>query len=72
MSSAALHIVLSCMARIRCLHSGDAGKGKKRVWIIARQHPGESMAEWFVEGDLPGMACILTSRMFTDNSAGEK
>ena len=20
------------------------------VWIIARQHPGESMAEWFVEG----------------------
>jgi murein tripeptide amidase MpaA len=26
--------------------SGD----KKPVWIIARQHPGESMAEWFVEG----------------------
>ncbi|HTI16123.1 MAG TPA: M14-type cytosolic carboxypeptidase [Trinickia sp.] len=23
---------------------------KKRVWIIARQHPGETMAEWFVEG----------------------
>ena len=23
---------------------------KKTVWIIARQHPGESMAEWFVEG----------------------
>ena len=23
---------------------------KKIVWIIARQHPGESMAEWFVEG----------------------
>jgi murein tripeptide amidase MpaA len=22
----------------------------KIVWIIARQHPGESMAEWFVEG----------------------
>jgi murein tripeptide amidase MpaA len=22
----------------------------KRVWAIARQHPGESMAEWFVEG----------------------
>ncbi|WP_322059665.1 M14-type cytosolic carboxypeptidase [Paraburkholderia sp. J63] len=32
---------------------GDAtpeGKPKKTVWIIARQHPGESMAEWFVEG----------------------
>jgi murein tripeptide amidase MpaA len=25
-------------------------KPKKRVWIIARQHPGETMAEWFVEG----------------------
>lgn len=22
----------------------------KKVWIIARQHPGEPMAEWFVEG----------------------
>jgi murein tripeptide amidase MpaA len=25
---------------------------KKTIWIIARQHPGESMAEWFVEGML--------------------
>ena len=23
---------------------------KKKVWVIARQRPGESMAEWFVEG----------------------
>lgn len=23
---------------------------KKNIWITARQHPGESMAEWFVEG----------------------
>jgi murein tripeptide amidase MpaA len=23
---------------------------KKNVWVIARQHPGETMAEWFVEG----------------------
>ena len=23
---------------------------KKKVWVIARQHPGETMAEWFVEG----------------------
>lgn len=22
----------------------------KKIWFIARQHPGESMAEWFVEG----------------------
>ena len=29
---------------------GRPGPGKLPVWIIARQHPGESMAEWFVEG----------------------
>ena len=34
-----------------CLPSGEPGKGKKRIWMIARQHPGESMAEWFVEGE---------------------
>ena len=26
------------------------GKGKLVAWLIARQHPGESMAGWFVEG----------------------
>ncbi len=25
-------------------------KAKYKVWIIARQHPGETMAEWFMEG----------------------
>lgn len=25
-------------------------KAKHKVWITARQHPGESMAEWFMEG----------------------
>ncbi|MCD6179688.1 MAG: hypothetical protein J7K39_07275 [Bacteroidales bacterium] len=30
----------------------DEEENKKRIWIIARQHPGESMAEWFVEGFL--------------------
>jgi murein tripeptide amidase MpaA len=29
---------------------GEPGTGKKVVWVIARQHPGETMAEWFVEG----------------------
>lgn len=27
-----------------------AGNGARTVWIIARQHPGETMAEWFVDG----------------------
>ncbi len=30
----------------------EFGEGDIPVWIIARQHPGESMAEWFVEGML--------------------
>lgn len=25
---------------------------KKNVWLIARQHPGETMAEWFIDGFL--------------------
>ncbi len=28
----------------------DAIKEKKKCWVIARQHPGETMAEWFMEG----------------------
>jgi len=29
---------------------GRARDDRVPVWIIARQHPGESMAEWFIEG----------------------
>ncbi len=29
---------------------GEPEAGKKKVWITARQHPGESMAEWLIEG----------------------
>ncbi len=28
------------------------GDGKKTLWVIARQHPGETMAEWWMEGFL--------------------
>ena len=28
------------------------GTGDKTIWVIARQHPGESMAEWWMEGFL--------------------
>ena len=34
---------------IDCLSFGEGGK---QVWLIARQHPGESMAEWWIEGAL--------------------
>jgi murein tripeptide amidase MpaA len=28
------------------------GEGKVQVWLYARQHPGETMAEWWMEGAL--------------------
>lgn len=31
---------------------GEPDEDKKKIWMIARQHPGESMAEWFMEGML--------------------
>ncbi|BFM08679.1 M14 family metallopeptidase [Halioxenophilus aromaticivorans] len=31
---------------------GDSGAGRLPVWTIARQHPGETMAEWWMEGFL--------------------
>ncbi len=40
---------------------GEEGADKKNIWIIARQHPGESMAEWFVEG--------LVHRLLDENDA---
>ena len=32
---------------IDCL---DLGEGDTQVWLYARQHPGETMAEWWMEG----------------------
>lgn len=34
-------------ATLDCL---EMGTGPTQVWLYARQHPGESMAEWFMEG----------------------
>lgn len=30
--------------------AGEPGPGKLAVWVTARQHPGETMAEWAAEG----------------------
>jgi len=32
------------------LQVGEPGADKAVIWITARQHPGESMGEWFIEG----------------------
>ncbi|QUP64048.1 carboxypeptidase family protein [Pseudomonas syringae Cit 7] len=35
---------------IQLLRKGNGAEGKRRIWMIAQQHPGEHMAEWFMEG----------------------
>lgn len=35
---------------ISMLKIGEEGDDKKTIWLTARQHPGETMAEWFIEG----------------------
>lgn len=37
---------------IDCL---EMGEGDRQVWLFARQHPGESMAEWWMEGALEAL-----------------
>lgn len=44
---------------IDCLRFGEPDKAKKVIWMVARQHPGESMAEWWMEG--------LISRLVDDS-----
>ncbi|MCH9690696.1 MAG: hypothetical protein K0U59_01345 [Gammaproteobacteria bacterium] len=34
---------------------GNEQTAKYKIWMIARQHPGETMAEWFVEGFLEAL-----------------
>ena len=36
----------------RCIDCLEMGRGEVQVWLYARQHPGESMAEWWMEGAL--------------------
>ncbi len=43
------------------LEISDTPNPEKTIWIIARQHPGESMAEWYMEG-------LIESLLDSDNS----
>lgn len=61
-------LIAACQSQPNCRHAvlgetldgeeldllviGDGDPRKKSVWTIARQHPGESMAEWCMEGFL--------------------
>ncbi|NRD73863.1 carboxypeptidase family protein [Shewanella sp. VB17] len=42
------------------INVGDNDESKANIWITARQHPGETMAEWLVEG-------LLNSLLDGDN-----
>jgi murein tripeptide amidase MpaA len=54
------------------LQIGEPGPGKRICWAVARQHPGESMAEWWMEGILdrlidpndPGATALLDKAVF--------
>ncbi|MCA9709318.1 MAG: hypothetical protein KDK70_25975, partial [Myxococcales bacterium] len=46
---------------IDLLRLGEPGPDRHPCWIIARQHPGESMAQWLVEG--------LVERLLDDEDA---
>ncbi|MFT5808598.1 MAG: murein tripeptide amidase MpaA [Moritella dasanensis] len=43
---------------------GDGAEGKRNIWITARQHPGETMAEWLVDG-------LMHSLLDSDNPTGK-
>ena len=43
---------------------GIGDDNKRNIWIIARQHPGETMAEWLVEG-------LIDSLLDSDNATAK-
>ncbi|KFZ31860.1 hypothetical protein IDSA_04020 [Pseudidiomarina salinarum] len=43
---------------------GEPDEQKNKIWVIGRQHPGESMAEWFIEG--------LLSRLLDDEDGAAR
>lgn len=51
-SSHVSHRVLATTLDGRPLDLLTLGTGNLRIWLYARQHPGETMAEWWAEGAL--------------------
>jgi len=55
-AAAAPHVSASVLCRtpdgnpVDLLRIGEAQAGKTVCWVTARQHPSETMAEWFAEG----------------------
>ncbi len=52
LSEGVSHRVLGLTLDGRPIDCLDMGEGPFQVWLYARQHPGETMAEWWMEGAL--------------------
>ncbi len=52
LSEGVSHRTLGLTLDGRTLDCLELGEGEKQVWLYCRQHPGESMAEWWAEGAL--------------------
>jgi murein tripeptide amidase MpaA len=52
--------VLGCSIEGRALEMLSLGSGPVQVWLIARQHPGETMAQWWIEGALEELTSAST------------
>ncbi|PNK59679.1 M14-type cytosolic carboxypeptidase [Psychrobacter sp. FDAARGOS_221] len=50
---------------VKISSDNDSDNKKRNIWITARQHPGESMAEWLIEG-------LLYSLLDGDNATGKR
>ena len=46
------------------LRFGKPSQSTKKIWIIARQHPGETMAQWLIEGC---MNALVENNTLTEN-----
>ncbi len=55
---------------INLLIIGNQVQSDLKIWVIARQHPGETMAEWFMEGFLSRLldAQDATARLLLDKA----
>ena len=50
-------LAVSCAGRpVDVVELGSEDPAAPQVWVICRQHPGETMAEWFAEGLLDRLA----------------
>ncbi|MEH6444758.1 MAG: M14-type cytosolic carboxypeptidase [Oceanospirillaceae bacterium] len=51
-----IHLGYTCDGQdMDLLKIGEDGENKKICWMIARQHPGETMAQWWMEGMLDSL-----------------